>query len=317
MRFAAYIAAALALASAAALAVGRDDARFSVEGTYPPLAEQAEDPLDDLTSLKRKVEAADLDGETLAAIMAAGNATGRFGDVAEVAEVALGTPASVREAAEAAWEAAARAEERLTGARPSGLPADRAKFYPGVALYRDSARIWNEAGVAHHSLERAGDAYECLRAASALDPAYDEPRANLGLLYRRKGWYEKALAEYDAALELAPTNATVWYNRAVALQKLGRLEEAVSSLEKGAALAPKYRPPLKRLAVIWYDLGDYETARTYAQRLLYLARADAAAEAAEAEAAAELLTLAENRLAGKKGEPALTVEGTAAPPPGP
>jgi predicted Zn-dependent protease len=305
------------LTSAAASAVGRDDARPSVEGTYPPAAERAEDPLDDLTSLKRKVEAAELDAETLAAIMAAGNAAGRVGDVAEVAEVALGTPASVREAADAAREAAARAEERLTGTRPSELPTDGPKFYAGAALYRASARIWNEAGVAYYALERAGDAYECFLAASTLDPAYDEPRANLGLLYRRKGWYEKALAEYDAALGLAPTNATVWYNRAVALQKLGRLEEAVSSLEKAAALGPKYRPPLKRLAVIWYDLGDYETARSYAQRLLYLARADAAAEAAEAEAAAELLTLAENRLAGKKGEPVLAVEGTAAPPPAP
>jgi tetratricopeptide (TPR) repeat protein len=148
-----------------------------------------------------------------------------------------------------------------------------------------------------------------------LDPAYDEPHANLGLLYRRKGWYGKALAEYDAALELRPTNSIVWYNRAVALQRLGRTEDEVPSLEKAAALAPKYRPPLKRLAVIWYDLGDYETAREYAQRLLYLSRADEAATPEEVAEAEELLILAENRLAGKKAEPALTVEGTAAPPP--
>jgi tetratricopeptide (TPR) repeat protein len=248
--------------------------------------------------------------------MADGNAAGRFGDVAELAEVALGTPASVREAAEAAREAAARAEERRTGARPSESTEGRAKFYPGVAAYRASPRIWNEAGVAYYSLERAGDAHECFLSAKALDPAYDEPHANLGLLYRRKGWYDKALAEYDASLELRPTNATVWYNRAVVLRRLGRVDAAVSSLERAAALAPKYRPPLKQLAVIWYDLGDYETSREYAQRLLYLARADDTADAEEIEAAVELLTLAENRLAGKKAEPALTVEGTEAPPPG-
>jgi tetratricopeptide (TPR) repeat protein len=316
MRFPVYIAAAAALASAAALAVGRDDARPSVEGTYLPPTESAEDPLDNLTSLKRDVEAAEFDVDELAAVMAAGNEAGRFSDVAELAEVALGTPASVREAAEAALEAAARAEERRTGTTPSEPPEGRVKFYPGVPEYQASPHVWNEAGVAYYSLERAGDARECYLSALALDPAYDEPHANLGLLYRRKGWYDKALAEYDAALKLRPTNATVWYNRAVALQRLGRAEDAVSSLEKAAKLAPKYRAPLKRLAVIWYDLGDYETSREYAQRLLYLARADESADPEEVEAAAELLTLAENRLAGKKAEPTLTVEGTAAPPPG-
>ena len=316
MRFPAYIAATVALTSAAASAVGREDARPSVEGTYPPPAERAEDPLDDLTSLKRSVEAGELDAETLAAVMADGNAAARFGDVAELAEVALGTPASAREAAEADWDAAARAEERRTGTRPPERPASQVKFYPGVAAYRDSARIWNEAGAAYCFLERAGDAHECFLSSIALDPEYDEPHANLGLLYRRKGWYDKALAAYDAALELRPTNATVWYNRAVVLQRLGRVEAAVSSLERAANLAPKYRPPLKRLAVIWYDLGDYETSRDYAQRLLYLARADDTADADEIEAATELLTLTENRLAGKKAEPALTVEGTAATPAG-
>jgi tetratricopeptide (TPR) repeat protein len=315
MSLPAYIAATVALAAAAALAVGREDARPSFEGTYPPPAEAARSPLDNLTSLKRDVEAATMSAEELAAVMADGNADGRFADVAEVAEVALGTPASVREAAEAAWEATARAEERRTGTRPSSPPEGRVKFYAGVPVYQASARIWNEAGVAYYSLERAGDAHSCFLSALALDPAYDEPHANLGLLYRRKGWYDKALAEYDAALELRPTNSIVWYNRAVALQRLGRTEDEVSSLEKAAALAPKYRPPLKRLAVIWYDLGDYETAREYAQRLLYLSRADEAATPEEVAEAEELLTLAENRLAGKKAEPALTVEGTAAPPP--
>jgi tetratricopeptide (TPR) repeat protein len=315
MRLSAYIAATVALASAAALAVGRDDARPSVEGTYLPPAEQVEDPLDNLTSLKRDAEAAEFDVDALATVMANGNAAGRFGDVAELAEVALGTPASVREAAEAAWEAAARAEERRTGSRPTEPPEGRVKFYPGVPKYQAAPHIWNEAGVAYYALERAGDAHECFLSAAALDPTYDEPHANLGLLFRRKGWYDKALAEYDASLELGPTDATVWYNRAVALQRLGRTEAAVSSLEKAAALAPKYRPPLKRLAVIWYDLGDYETSREYAQRLLYLARADDTADPEEVAAAAELLTLAGNRLAGKKAEPALTVEGTAAPPP--
>jgi|GEM_PF-1274206 len=317
MRFLTYLAAAVALVSGAASAVGREDARPSVEGTLPPAPAEAVSPLDDMAVLKRDVETGGLEAQELAAVMAEGNAAARYDDVAEIAEVALGTPSSVIAAAEAARAATARAEERRTGEAAADTFETPRTFYAGVPIYQNNPQIQNEAGVAYYSLGRAGDARERYLAAIALDPAYDEPHANLGLLFRRKGWYEKALQQYDEALELRATNPTVWYDRAAVLQRLGRVDEAVSSLETAANLAPKYRPPVRRLALIWYDLGDYETARLYAQRLVYLTAADENATAAETDAANELLTLAQNRLEGKKAAPALTVEGTAATAPNP
>jgi tetratricopeptide (TPR) repeat protein len=317
MRFLIYAAAAVALAAGAVSGIGREDARTSVESSPSPEPEKAASPLDDLTALKRDVEGATVEPDDLAAIMAAGNAAGRYTDVAEVAEVALGAPTSVVAAAEAARAAAARAEERRTGEPPAAATDEGSTLKPGLPIYQNNARVRNEAGVAYFSLGRAGDAYESYQAAITLDPSYGEPYANLGLLYRRKGWYDKALAQYGEALELQPTNATVWYNRAVALERLGRLEEAVSSLETAAKLAPKYRSPVRRLTLIWYDLGDYETAYSYARKLVYLTESDESAAAEELASANELLTLAQNRLEGKKAEPALTVEGTAATPPGP
>lgn len=317
MRFLIYTAAAVVLASGAALAVGREDARFSVEGTLAPEPEVAETSLDDLTALKREVEAGVIASTELAALMAEGNAAGRYADVAEVAEVALGTPASVLAAAEAARAATARTEERRTGKTATETPESRQKFYAGLPSYRNNPQIRNEAGVAYYSLGRAADARDSYLAAISLAPAYDEPYANLGLLYRRKGWYEKALEQYTKALEFRPTNEIVWYNRAVVLERLGRIEEAVSSLETAVKLTPKYRPPVRRLTLLWYDLGDYRTAYAYAQKLVYLAESDQTAAADEVESANELLILTGNRLQGKKAEPALTVEGTAATPPGP
>jgi Flp pilus assembly protein TadD len=316
MRSLTYMAAAVALASGAALAVGREDARASVEGTLPPEPEVAKSSLDDLTALKREVEAGEIAPAKLAAVMAEGNAGGRYADVAELAEVALGTPASIIAAAEAARAAAARAEERRTGKAATETPESRRKTYAGLPIYQNNPRIRNEAGVAYYSLGRAADAHASYLAAISLAPAYDEPYANLGLLYRRKGWYQKALEQYAKAIELRPTNEIVWYNRAVVLEKLGRIEEAVPSLETAIKLTPKYRPPIRRLTLLWYDLGDYETAHAYAQKLVYLTESDESATAAEVESANELLTLAENRLQGKKAEPALTVEGTAATPAG-
>jgi tetratricopeptide (TPR) repeat protein len=317
MRSLTYMAAAVALASGAALAVGREDARPSVEGTLPPEPEVAKSSLDDLTALKREVEAGEIAPAKLAAVMAEGNAGSRYADVAELAEVALGTPASIIAAGEAARAAAARAEERRTGKAATETPESRRKTYVGLPVYQNNPRIRNEAGVAYYSLGRAADAHASYLAAISLAPAYDEPYANLGLLYRRKGWYQKALEQYAKALELRPTNEIVWYNRAVVLEKLGRIEEAVPSLETAIKLTPKYRSPIRRLTLLWYDLGDYETAYAYAEKLVYLTESDESATAAEVESANELLTLAENRLQGKKAEPALTVEGTAATPPGP
>jgi tetratricopeptide (TPR) repeat protein len=318
MRILTLAAAAAILVPGAALAVGREDARLSVEGALPPPPEVVEEsPLDDLTALKRDVEAGEVAPAKVAAIMAEGNAAGRCADVVEVAEVALGTPTSVIAAAAAARAAATRAEERRTG-KPADESAETAReYYPGFPSYQNDAQVRNEAGVAYYSLGRAADAHESYLAAISLAPAYGEPYANLGLLYRRKGWYEKALEQYAKALELRPTNEIVWYNRAVVLQRLGRVEEAVSSLETAIKLAPKYRAPVRRLALLWYDLGDYETAYALTQKLVYLAESDENATAEEIASANELLTLSQNRLGGKKAEAALTVEGTAATPPAP
>jgi tetratricopeptide (TPR) repeat protein len=304
------IAWAALVASSAAYAVGREDARPSVEGSTPAAPAEEKSPLDNIVALKRRLEAGELPAGELAALMVTGNEEGRYEDVTALADVALGTPASVVAAAEAARAAAARAEERRTG-EPAELPESREKFYAGLEPYRADARIWNEAGVAYYMLNRAGDAKACYDAARARDPAFDEPHVNLGLLYRRKGWYEQALAEYDAALALNPAKAITWYNRAVSLLRLGRVEDAVASLERAAALAPKYRPPVRRLALLWYDLGDYETAYGYAKKLSYLVKTDAGATPAETADAEEILTLCENRILGKKAQPALTVEGTA------
>lgn len=314
LRAFAVAAATLAVAALSpARAVGREDARPSVEGTPAPAEAKAASPFDNVTELKKKVAAGAYGADELATLLAGGNTEGRYADVSEVAEVALGTPASVRAADEAARAAAARAEARRSGKEGAGDEGRRTEYEEGVALYKSNARIWNEAGVAYYFQDRAGDARACFNAAIGLDAGYDDPHVNLGMIYRRKGRYEQALSEYDAALALGPTKPTTWYNRGVVLLRLGRLQDAVAAFETATKLEPKYRPPTKRLALLWYDLGDYKTAYTYAEKLDYLVKADPTATTAERQAAQEILTLCENRLEGKKAQPTLTVEGTAAP----
>ena len=68
-------------------------------------------------------------------------------------------------------------------------------------------------------------------------PQHVEARINCGLAQAACGFSEQALADFDAALALAPGHPGASYNRGVALIKLGRYEEAVSAND--AALAAK------------------------------------------------------------------------------
>jgi tetratricopeptide (TPR) repeat protein len=307
-----FVAAALAVETQTRFTPGTPSAPASAASPETPATPaapaggEAEAAGINVAAYKKEIAAGTLTPAALAELMADANTRGFYDNVAELAEAALGTPASVREAATAERDAAARAEARLPQKRKGRSAESRApKFSAGVELYRADARVWNEAGVAYFMLGRLGDAKEDFDAALARDPAYDEPHVNLGLIYRKKGWYEKALAEYDAALALAPANPTSWYNRAVCLLRLGRVPEAVTALETAHKLEPKYRPPLRRLALLWYDLGDYDAAYQYADKLAYLVKADPTATADEQRKVLDLVTLCENRLAGKTpGEPA-------------
>lgn len=70
-----------------------------------------------------------------------------------------------------------------------------------------------------------------------------------GLLYWFAEEYTKAIASYDKALEITPDDDEAWYNRGIALRKLGRLEDAIASFDKALEIKPD-----KHIA--WYNRGN-------------------------------------------------------------
>jgi tetratricopeptide (TPR) repeat protein len=269
------------------------------QGDFGESEAPEESPLDKLYDLKQAVEGSEYAPDELAALLAEGNAEERWAEVAEVAEIALGTPTAIREA-EAQRQADATAAAERKGEKETRLTSAR-KFYEGLEKYKNSAKVNNEAGAAYLCLGRYAEALEALERAADLDPRYDEPLANMGVLYRRKGWYDEALAKYDEALAIAPTNATTWYNKGVVLLRLGRLEESIKAFKSSAGLAPAYRPPVRRLALIWLDVGDYEEAQKYLKRLKYLLETDEDAPVEEVTEVETYLELCDIKLAGPSG----------------
>jgi Flp pilus assembly protein TadD len=126
-----------------------------------------------------------------------------------------------------------------------------------------------------------------------LDPSSAHAHDNLATVYSEKKLYRDALTEYLTAIRLEPDSATAHYNLACFLAThgqdmavaeygeaihqdpeypdahlnlgltyadQGKTEDAVKSLERAIALAPKDAFPRHELAAILMDEGDYRGA---------------------------------------------------------
>ena len=120
-----------------------------------------------------------------------------------------------------------------------------------------------------------------------------------GITMRLDGMYAQALAQFNASLQLDPSNAPVVYNhRARVYQYQNQLELADDELEKGLALEPKH--PLLRTSVAYQHMRQGETAEAidileqvieddHSMRLAYPTLAMCYVQAGERERAAELI----------------------------
>lgn len=86
-------------------------------------------------------------------------------------------------------------------------------------------------------LLREGDYYEAawqFHCASKMMPRAAEPRANLGLLYENLGRLDRAIDEYEAAIEMDPDNIAAMRHAARAYMKAGedddKLKDALETL---------------------------------------------------------------------------------------
>jgi len=88
--------------------------------------------------------------------------------------------------------------------------------------------------------------------------------------YSLKGWFDKAVADYDKAIDINPSFAAALNNRAWAYYKLGRPQQGAPDVEKALRLAPDNPYALDTRAHIHQSAGDaaaalsdYELAMRY------------------------------------------------------
>jgi len=139
-------------------------------------------------------------------------------------------------------------------------------------------------GITHrHLAPRAGElqtaelevAEQCYRDAIALPiagllklGAY----LNLGALLKKKGDLDGAIAQYEAAARIDPTQPMIYFNLGVVHRAKGYLEPALRAYEYAIALDPNYGAAYQNLGVVLFKLGKLpESKRAFEQAITLIA----------------------------------------------
>lgn len=89
-----------------------------------------------------------------------------------------------------------------------------------------------------------------------------------GLALAAVGDYERAIADFTTAIEMAPEQARAFTHRGVALRMAGRPDEALRDLDRALEIQPTWADALYARALVRYDLGDVPEALRDCDRAL-------------------------------------------------
>lgn len=100
-------------------------------------------------------------------------------------------------------------------------------------LYRRLADAHRHLGNLYSSRQEYSAAIEGYTRAASLDPAYTYVYHSRGVLYWREfGHYDRAIRDLDRVLELEPSRAEAYFNRAFAYKLQGQHDRAIADFER-------------------------------------------------------------------------------------
>ncbi|MFV3077643.1 tetratricopeptide repeat protein [Niveispirillum fermenti] len=124
---------------------------------------------------------------------------------------------------------------------------------------------------AQHDAGRTAAAAAGYRAVLARQPDHGEALQRLGVLHLQTGDHGAALKVLDAAVAAGPATPALHSNRASALRRLGRMQEALESCMRALRLAPDFTDAYVNLVNILDQMQRYGDA-IVAQRQLIILR---------------------------------------------
>jgi len=169
-------------------------------------------------------------------------------------------------------------DARVETMRQADLSFSAQRFAEALPLYeklyaenaQDSFVILR-LGMAYGASGRLDEAEEFLGRAAQSHPASgDLLNAQANVAWLRAQW---PLAEqrFRRALEVDPSNATLWANFGLCLHDAGRLDDAAVALRRAIGIDPHHADARVNAALVCMDLGDVAAAGAHLQRALELA----------------------------------------------
>eukprot|EP00933_Yihiella_yeosuensis_P015067 TRINITY_DN13266_c0_g1_i1.p1 TRINITY_DN13266_c0_g1~~TRINITY_DN13266_c0_g1_i1.p1 ORF type:complete len:428 (-),score=102.52 TRINITY_DN13266_c0_g1_i1:229-1512(-) len=104
---------------------------------------------------------------------------------------------------------------------------------PEVEKQKAEAKEMKEKGNEHFKKQEYEEALTCYNKSVTLHKYEATTWLNRSMANRQLGNFEDAVLDAEVCLELVPSNAKAFYNKALALKAMGKVPEAIEAVEKG------------------------------------------------------------------------------------
>ncbi len=125
----------------------------------------------------------------------------------------------------------------------------------------DLAVAYNNRGNAYRQSQQMDKALADLNEAIRLAPEYATAYYNRGLTYQLSNRYEEAVADYSRSLELEPGSIDALNNRGNTYRLLRQYDKALADLNFNLEQDPRHLPSLYNRALVYEETGRIDLAR--------------------------------------------------------
>jgi tetratricopeptide (TPR) repeat protein len=134
------------------------------------------------------------------------------------------------------------------------------KQYDNAQTNRNRAIILNNRGNAYYYKGQYDRAIEDYNNAIELNPNYTHAYYNRGLAYYQKVQYDRAIEDYNNAIELNPNYTHAYNNRGNAYYQKVQYDRAIEDYDKAIELNPNYTYAYNNRGNAYYGKGQYDRA---------------------------------------------------------